>query len=214
MWAFDESVRQEGYDLVAGVDEAGRGCLAGPVVAAAVVLPRDFRDDRIYDSKQLSARMREVLFDVIAANAASYGIGVVSCQTIDSINILRAALLAMVQAIEALGKRPDIVLVDGNQAMPTALQQMTVKKGDAKSLSIASASIIAKVHRDRLMYELDARHPGYGFASNKGYGSKPHLDALMELGPCAVHRRSFAPVAAALQLNTGLFGKAQKSPQQ
>ena len=208
MWAFDESVRQEGYDVVAGVDEAGRGCLAGPVVAAAVVLPRDFRDERIYDSKQLTARVREVLFDVIAANAASYGIGVVPSQTIDSINILRAALLAMVQAIEALHQRLDIVLVDGNQAMPTALQQMTVKKGDAKSLSIASASIIAKVHRDRMMRELDVRYPGYGFASNKGYGSRAHLDALMELGPCAVHRRSFAPVVAALQFNTSIFAKA------
>ena len=209
---FDERVRQEGYDLVAGVDEAGRGCLAGPVVAAAVVLPRDFRDDRIRDSKQLTARTRELLFDVIAANAASYGIGVVPCQTIDSINILRAALLAMVQAVEALDQRPDIVLVDGNQPIPTALQQMTVNKGDAKSLSIASASIIAKVHRDRLMRELDVRYPGYGFASNKGYGSRAHLDALTELGPCAVHRRSFAPVVAALQFNTGLFAKALKSP--
>jgi len=203
MWMFDESVRREGYDVVAGVDEAGRGCLAGPVVAAAAVLPRDFRDVRIRDSKQLTARMREVLFDVITTSAVSYGTGVVPPKTIDSINILRAALLAMVQAVENLNQRPDIVLVDGNQRMPTALLQMTVKGGDDKSLSIASASIVAKVHRDRLMCELDASYPGYGFASNKGYGSKAHIEALKKLGPCPVHRRTFAPVRRAAELNPG-----------
>ena len=203
LWAFDENVRREGYDFIAGVDEAGRGCLAGPVVAAAVVLPRDFVDDRIYDSKQLTARMREVLFDVITTAAVTYGIGVVPPKTIDSINILRAALLAMFQAVGKLNQPPDIVLVDGNQRTPTALQQMTVKKGDAKSLSIASASIVAKVHRDRLMCELDVRYPGYGFASNKGYGSRAHVDSLKELGPCPVHRKTFAPVRRAAELNPG-----------
>ncbi len=214
MWGFDEWVRQEGYDVVAGVDEAGRGCLAGPVVAAAVVLPRDFRDDRIRDSKQLTARMREVLFDVIAARAVSYGIGVVPPETVDSINVLRAALLAMVQAVDNLHRPPDIILVDGNQRMPKASQQMTVKKGDAKSLSIASASIIAKVHRDRLMCELDVSYPGYSFASNKGYGSRAHIDALKELGPCPVHRRTFAPVRRAAEFNPGRTRGDTNSPSQ
>jgi len=204
MWAFDERVRCEGYDVVAGVDEVGRGCLAGPVVAAAVILPRDFRDERIRDSKQLTARMRDTLFDIITSGAVSYGIGVVPPETVDSINILRAALLAMVQAIDKLNRLPDIVLVDGNQRIPKSIQQMTVEKGDSKSISIACGSIIAKVHRDRLMCELGVHYPGYGFASNKGYGSKAHVAFLEEHGPCPVHRRSFAPVRRAIESNAGM----------
>ena len=197
MWGFDEGIRQDGYRRIAGVDEAGRGCLAGPVVAAAVVLPHEFRDGRIRDSKQLSASARELLFEVIAKNALGYGIGVVAPEMIDSINILRAALLAMAKAVQQLSKPPEIVLVDGNQRMPGTIPQVTVKGGDNKSLSIASASIIAKVYRDRLMCELEVKYPGYGFASNKGYGTRSHVSALNRLGPCPVHRRSFAPVRRA-----------------
>lgn len=210
MWAFDERVRCEGYDVIAGVDEVGRGCLAGPVVAAAVILPRDFQDGRIRDSKQLTARMRETLFDIITSGSMSYGIGVVPPETVDSINILRAALLAMVRAIEKLSQRPDIVLVDGNQRIPKPVQQMTVVKGDGKSISIACASIIAKVHRDRLMCELDVRYPGYGFSGNKGYGSKAHVAFLEEHGPCPVHRKSFAPVRRAAELNPEMTGSDVK----
>ncbi|HUT04544.1 MAG TPA: ribonuclease HII [bacterium] len=199
MWGFDEGIRQEGYRRIAGVDEVGRGCLAGSVVAAAVVLPHEFNDSRIRDSKQLSASAREFLFDVITKNAVSYGVGVVGPETIDSINILRAALMAMAQAVQNLNEPPDIVLVDGNQRMPGAVQQVTVKGGDNKSLSIASASIIAKVYRDRLMCELEMEYPGYGFASNKGYGSRAHVAALNRFGPCPVHRRSFAPVRRAAE---------------
>ncbi len=199
IWGFDERIRREGYRRIAGVDEVGRGCLAGPVVAAAVVLPHEFKDGRIRDSKQLSASARELLFDVITKNAVSYGVGVVPPETIDSINILRAALLAMAKAVQKLNEPPDIVLVDGNQRMPGAVQQVTVKGGDNKSLSIASASIIAKVYRDRIMRELDTEYPEYGFASNKGYGTRSHVSALNRFGPCPVHRRSFAPVRRAAE---------------
>ena len=199
MWGFDEGIRLEGYRRIAGVDEAGRGCLAGPVVAAAVVLLREFRDDRIRDSKLLSDSSRESLFDVITEKAVSYGVGVVPPETIDSINILRAALLAMIRAVQNLGEPPDVVLVDGNQRVPGAIHQVTLEGGDTKSLSIASASIIAKVYRDRLMCELAIEYPGYGFESNKGYGSRSHVAALNRLGPCLVHRRSFAPVRRAAE---------------
>lgn len=199
LWGFDDRIRREGYGAVAGVDEAGRGCLAGPVVAGAVVFPPDFRDRRVRDSKQLTAAAREELYDVVVESALAFGIGTVSRETIDQINILRAALLAMAMAIESLSLTPDIVLVDGNRRMPCAVEQMTVVSGDRRSLAVAGASILAKVHRDRIMCELDLSYPEYGFASNKGYGSKAHLEALERHGPCPAHRRSFSPVRHVLE---------------
>ncbi|MBN1592213.1 MAG: ribonuclease HII [Candidatus Coatesbacteria bacterium] len=203
MWAFDERVRAEGYEFVAGVDEVGRGCLAGPVVAAAVILPREFRDDRIRDSKQLTANAREELFGIITDRALSYGVGIIPPKTIDAINILQAALLAMAKAIRELRQTPDIMLVDGNRKIPDHIRQVTVVKGDSKSLSIAAASIVAKVWRDRLMCEFDSQYPHYGFAGNKGYGSKAHVDSLRLHGPCAIHRESFSPVRRAIESSAG-----------
>lgn len=211
MWEFDEQIRRDvcqlsaecrtagpGCGVIAGVDEAGRGCLAGPVVAAAVILPREFRDDRIRDSKLLSPRAREVLYEVIVQSSVCWGVGAVQSEDIDRINIARAALLAMVKATDALKDEPDVVVVDGIQKMPKQIAQMTVKFGDRRSLSVASASIVGKVHRDRLMCGLDAAYPCYGFSSNKGYGTRAHLEALMKHGPCSQHRRTFRPVRQAI----------------
>ena len=178
LWAFDDRMRREGYAVLAGVDEAGRGCLAGPVVAAALILPPSFRDERVRDSKQIPGSARGSLFDVIAANALAFGVGVVSRETIDRINILHAALTAMREAVESLNLEPDIVIVDGNRKMPKAIRQMTLVSADRRSLTVAGASILAKVCRDRIMTELDSTYPQYGFASNKGYGSRAHLEAL------------------------------------
>jgi len=198
LWEFDEAIRREGFSVIAGVDEAGRGCLAGPVVAAAVILPSDFVEARVRDSKQLSPRAREFLFELITASAISWGIGVVESQLIDTINIRRASLRAMLKAMAALEEGPELVLVDGIYKMPQPLPQKTIKGGDRRSLSVASASILAKVARDRMMCQLDCKYPEYHFASNKGYPTKEHIEALMRYGPSPVHRRSFGPVRDAL----------------
>lgn len=181
----------EGLDLVAGVDEAGRGPLAGPVVAAAVVLPRELSFAGIDDSKRLTAARREELFKLIRSEAVAVGVGSVSESVIDEINILRATFRAMRDAIADLGVAPDHVLVDGNSIPELALPQTAINRGDQKSTAIAAASIIAKVTRDRLMVEMDDQYPGYGFARHKGYGTPDHISALMRLGPCEIHRRSF-----------------------
>ncbi|MCD6327929.1 ribonuclease HII [bacterium] len=199
MWRFDEEIRRSGCEALAGVDEVGRGCLAGPVVAAAVMLRIGFSDSRIRDSKQLTAKAREELINVIDDNAVTIGICEVAPGEIDRINIRQASLQAMAGSVYKLAVRTDIVLVDGIAKFPGTRMQMTVKHGDAKSLSIASASIIAKVYRDRLMCKLDAKYPQYRFSSNKGYGTREHLAALEKHGPCAIHRRSFAPVRRALE---------------
>jgi len=192
--ALEQHARSRGFSLIAGVDEAGRGPLAGPVVAAAVILPEGLRIPGVDDSKKLSPETRERLFDIINAQALAVGIGTGSPEMIDRVNILQATLHAMQKAVLALSPQPDFILIDGISQIDSAIPQKTVKKGDSKSLSIAAASIIAKVTRDRLMRELDTIHPGYGFASHKGYGSAAHLEAIRQLGPSPIHRKSFGGV--------------------
>jgi ribonuclease HII len=194
MLTLEQHARSRGYFLIAGADEAGRGPLAGPVVAAAVILPEGLRIPGVDDSKKLSPETRERLFDVICAQALSVGIGMGSPEMIDRINILQATRHAMLEAVAALSPQPDFILIDGITPIDSTIPQKTIKKGDSLSLSIAAASIIAKVTRDRLMRELDAVHPGYGFAGHKGYGSAAHLEAIRQLGPSPVHRLSFGGV--------------------
>ncbi len=177
--------------VLAGTDEAGRGPLAGPVVAAAVILPKDFYDERIDDSKKLSAKLREELFIVIRKNALAYAYTVISQKKIDEINILKASLLAMKRSIEKLKIQPDIILVDGNKSFDYDAEVIPIVKGDSKSLSIASASIIAKVIRDRIMIKLAKDYPDYGWETNKGYPTKKHIEAVLKYGPCPIHRKTF-----------------------
>lgn len=177
-----------------GVDEAGRGPLAGPVVAAAVMLPLGVEIPYLNDSKKLTPKKRDALFDIIKQQALDYSISVVDAKIIDEINILRASLLAMKNAVESLKVVPSICLIDGNQKADIALKQLTVVGGDAKSASIAAASILAKVTRDRLMENYAKLYPQYGFEKHKGYGTKVHIEALKKYGKCPIHRLSFAPV--------------------
>lgn len=191
-YAFDEAIRNEGFATLCGVDEAGRGPLAGPVYAAAVILRPDVVIDGVNDSKKLSEKRRERLFDEICSAALSYGIASASVEEIASLNILQATFLAMRRAVEMLDVTPHLVLVDGNQTPPgLTVPVQTVVKGDALSASVAAASILAKVSRDRYMRELDARYPAYGFAGHKGYGTAAHCAVLREIGPCPEHRMSF-----------------------
>ena len=176
---------------VAGIDEAGRGPLAGPVVAAAVILPKDIFLPFLNDSKKVTEKRRDVLFDQIKQEAIAYGIGFASNALIDEINILQATYEAMREAISKLNKTPDILLVDAVHIPGISIKQVGIVKGDAKSVNIAAASILAKVTRDRLMLEYDKIYPEYGFASNKGYGTAKHIEALKAYGACDIHRRSF-----------------------
>lgn len=191
---FEQQARKKGYRLIAGIDEAGRGPLAGPVVAAAVILPEGLRIAEVNDSKMLNSQTRERLFDVIMAQALAVGIGMAEPEQIDRINILQATRQAMLEAVVNLSRQPDYLLIDGITTIDSPLPQKTIKKGDSHSLSIAAASIIAKVSRDRLMCDMDALHPGYGFAGHKGYGSASHLQAIRLLGPSAIHRMTFGGV--------------------
>ncbi len=193
---FERHLWAQGVRRVAGVDEAGRGCLAGPVVAAAVVLSPGCVIAKVDDSKKLSRTQREALYEEIAAKALAVGIGRVEAAEIDRLNILQASLKAMRLALENLSTPPDRVLIDGHLPARSPYPEQAIIDGDARSLSIAAASIVAKVHRDRLMCECDVRYPEYGFAAHKGYGSAAHLAALDAHGPCRLHRRSFGPVAA------------------
>ena len=179
------------FSYICGIDEAGRGPLAGPVVAGAVVLPKDCRILYVNDSKKLSEKKREMLYDVILNGAVSVGVGIVSPERIDEINILNATYEAMREAINNLTVKPDILLNDAVTIPGVDIEQVPIIKGDAKSLSIASASIIAKVTRDRIMYHYDELYPEYGFAKHKGYGTKLHTDVLKEIGPCPIHRKTF-----------------------
>lgn len=181
----------DGYGYVCGIDEVGRGPLAGPVVAGAVILPKDCRILYINDSKKLSAKKREELFDEIQKQAVAIGIGLVPHDRIDEINILQATYEAMRMAIANLKVKPGVLLNDAVTIPDVAIPQVPIIKGDAKSISIGAASIMAKVYRDRMMTEYDKMYPGYGFASNKGYGSKEHMEALRKLGPTPIHRKSF-----------------------
>ena len=191
---FEVMASSQGYRAVAGIDEAGRGPLAGPVVAAAVILPETFDLPGLNDSKQLSAKKRDQLYPLIHEQALAVGIGVSRADEIDQINILQATLKGMSRAIKRLSLSPDFLLVDGITPIPIEIEQKTLKKGDSRSLSIAAASVVAKVVRDRIMVTYDRRFPEYGFAGHKGYGTQQHRDAVAKYGPCVCHRRTFAGV--------------------
>jgi ribonuclease HII len=197
--AFDQIKSDSGRLLIAGVDEAGRGCLAGPVVAAAVILDNSSVSAMINDSKQLTANRRNLAYDEVIKSALSWSAFAVSPAEIDSINILQATMLAMSDSIGRLPMVPDLVLIDGNKAPETDVDCETVIKGDAKSACIAAASIIAKVTRDRIMLEMHKRYPEYGFDENKGYGAQSHMDALKKYGATPIHRKTYRPVADLLQ---------------
>lgn len=192
LWHFEHICYDEGFQTVCGIDEAGRGPLAGPVCAAAVILPRNLEIEGLNDSKKLSEKRREALYEIITREAVAYGIAFVDEKEIDEINILQATFLAMRRAAERLAIRPDIALVDGNREPELGgIPVKTIVKGDSLSANIAAASILAKVTRDRFMAEQDAIYPQYGFAIHKGYGTKAHYAALREHGPCPIHRRTF-----------------------
>lgn len=184
---------KDGFKVICGIDEAGRGPLAGPVYAAAVILPPDCEIEGLNDSKKLTEKKREALFDVIKEKAVSYGIGTASEKEIDEINILNATFLAMKRAVEKLEVKPDLALIDGNQYphISESIKEITVVKGDAKSISIAAASVLAKVSRDRFMLEMAEKYPQYEFRKHKGYGTKLHYEKIAEYGISEIHRRSF-----------------------
>ncbi|MBF0487319.1 MAG: ribonuclease HII [Nitrospirae bacterium] len=195
LYAFDDEYRKAGYKIIAGIDEAGRGPLAGPVVAAAVALNPAFEIDGVNDSKKLTAAKREHLFFEILVNALAIGVGIVSADEIDRINILNATRLAMSSAVSDLGALPDMLLIDALKLPAVACKQVPIIKGDAKSASIAAASIIAKVLRDSIMSAFHNKYPQYNFISHKGYGTKEHMEKLNIHGPCEIHRKTFAPVS-------------------
>jgi len=188
---FELLAYSRGAKMVAGIDEAGRGPLAGPVVAAAVILPRGYKNQDIKDSKQLSSHKRNILYDLIFEEALAVGVGVIESSVIDQVNILRATFMAMKDALADLSTQPDFILVDGNQRLPVAISQKTIVKGDCLSISIAAASIVAKVSRDRIMEMYHRQFPQYDFLNNKGYGTARHRSALLQYGPCKIHRCSF-----------------------
>ena len=191
MWEIEDSLRANGYELICGVDEAGRGPLAGPVCAAAVILPRDAEIPGLNDSKKLSDKKRRELYPIIKEKALCYGIGFASHEEIDQINILQATYLAMERALSQLTITPQQVLIDGNRAKDFGLPVRTVVHGDSLSMSIAAASVLAKVTRDDLMLEMAKEYPQYGFEIHKGYGTKAHYEALRTYGACPIHRNSF-----------------------
>ena len=193
MQYYERLAYQEGASFIAGVDEVGRGPLAGPVVAAAVILPKNIEDLGFDDSKKLSASKREEIYRLIQEKAIAIGIGIVDAFTIDKINIYEASKVAMKKAIELLPEQPDYLLIDAMK-LETGIPEEGIIKGDAKSISIAAASIVAKEVRDQMMKDYEQLYPGYGFAQNAGYGTKAHLEGLEKLGPTPIHRMTFAPV--------------------
>lgn len=190
-YEYENLLKEKGYKAVCGIDEAGRGPLAGPVFAAAVILPDDLGDLGINDSKKLSEKKRDALFDIIKEKAIAWSVASAGEQEIDEINILNATFLAMKRAVEGLPVKPDIALVDGNRKPGTGIEEMTLVKGDAKSISIAAASILAKVSRDRYLLELDEKYPEYQFKKHKGYPTALHYEMIKEHGISPVHRLSF-----------------------
>ncbi len=194
MGGFESLARDRGFFAPAGVDEAGRGPLAGPVVAAAVILPPGYSNPDIRDSKKLSPKQRERLYPVIRRDAVACAVALATAEEIDGVNILQASLLAMRRAVEALASPPDFLLVDGNRRIPCGISQETLVGGDGRCLSIAAASVLAKVERDRMMGEFDRIYPGYGFAVHKGYPTRDHFEAIRRLGPSPIHRRTFRGV--------------------
>ena len=191
MLLIEESLYDEGYEYICGVDEAGRGPLCGPVVASAAILPKHGCIEGVNDSKKISEKKREKLYDDIMKGAIAVGIGISDVDVIEKVNILNATKIAMKKAIESLSIKPDYVLIDGNQKIDIDILQETVVSGDAKSESIASASIIAKVTRDRMLRKFDEMYPEYGFAKHKGYGTKAHIEAIKKYGLTPIHRKSF-----------------------
>lgn len=191
LWEIENSLKEKGYSYIAGVDEAGRGPLAGPVYAAAVILPEGAELSGINDSKKLTPKKREELFDKITEIAISYAIFSVDEKEIDEINILNATYKAMNEAVNNLSQKPDYVIIDGNSIKGMEIAHETVVKGDAKSISIAAASILAKVSRDRYIDEMGKVYPEYGFENHKGYGTKAHTEAILKYGVCPIHRRTF-----------------------
>lgn len=191
-YSYEKAAENSGFNIICGVDEAGRGPLAGPVCAAAVILPKDLEIEGLNDSKKLSEKKREQLFDIITEKALSYCVAYGTLEEIEEKNILNATFLAMNRAIDGLNVKPNFALIDGNK-IPTGIKvpAAAVVKGDAKSMSIAAASILAKVSRDRLLMEYDKKYPVYQFAKHKGYGTKLHTDLIKEFGPCEIHRLSF-----------------------
>ncbi len=203
---YQEQFYSDKVNLIVGVDEAGRGPLAGPVVAAAVIFPRAYINIDINDSKQLTEKKREALFDVIKENAIAYGVGIVSAEMIDEINIYEATKVAMKQAINNLKHNYDLILTDAMKLDGFDVEVIDIIKGDAKALPIAAASIIAKVTRDHMMNELDKQYPEYGFKKHKGYGTKEHMEALKKYGPIkGIHRFSYKPVEQSLHPQMSLF---------
>jgi len=193
-WKFERRARNKGFALIAGVDEAGRGPLAGPVVSAAVVLPDTFGIDGVDDSKKLTPKKRSELFPRIQDAALAVGVGIVDAETIDRINILQASLRSMAMAVEDLGLSPDFLLIDGTFEIPLSLPQKALPKGDSLSVSIAAASIVAKVTRDHMMVEFDKIYPQYGFAKHKGYPTRAHKQAVRNFGCSPIHRKRFKGV--------------------
>ena len=194
MWFYETEIGNQGYKSIAGIDEAGRGPLAGPVVAASVILPEKCRIEGLNDSKKLSEKKRNLIFRIIQQKALAIGIGVVSWDIIDRTNISHAVKAAMVDSVSRLNSKPDFLLIDGIQEIPSIIPQLTIKKGDALSASIAAASIIAKVTRDGMMVRYNNIYPSYGFNRHKGYGTQDHLKNIIKFGPCKIHRKTFKRV--------------------
>ena len=204
MLFYENDLFNSGINYIAGIDEVGRGPLVGPVVAAAVILPKKFYDERINDSKKLSEKMRNELYEIICADAVSVGIGVVSNERIDKINIYEATKEAMREAVSNLGVKPEYLLIDAMK-LDIDIPSLSIIKGDSKSQSIAAASIVAKVTRDKMMYELDKIYPMYDFANNKGYGTKKHIEAIQKYGIISEHRKSFKPVSNYCEENSDMI---------
>lgn len=190
-YSYENDAHAKGFSVVCGVDEAGRGPLAGPVFAAAVILPEGYTHEILNDSKKLSEKKRDSVYDDIVRDAVSYSVGVATEKEIDEINILNATFLAMKRAVEGLSVKPDLAFVDGNREPKTGIKEITIVKGDGKCMSVAAASIIAKVSRDRFMLELDKKYPQYQFAKHKGYGTKLHYEMIEQYGISEIHRKSF-----------------------
>ena len=190
--AIEEEIHNSGVEYICGIDEAGRGPLAGPVVIAAAIMPRNSMIEGVNDSKKVSEKKREELYEIITKEAISYGVGIIDQKEIDRINILNATKKGVTQAIQGLKTKPELILVDALNGIDTCnIKYDSIIKGDAKCYSISAASILAKVTRDRIMREWDEVYPQYGFAKHKGYGTKAHIEALKEYGPCPIHRKTF-----------------------
>lgn len=194
MWFYENQFKKRGYKLITGIDEAGRGPLAGPVVAASVILPENCQIEGLKDSKKLSEKIRNQIFEIIQQKAVAIGIGIVYENAIDRVNIFQAVKIAMAESVSGLSCKPDFLLIDGNQKINSIIPQFTIIKGDTLSVSIAAASVIAKVTRDRLMIHYHNIYPQYGFSQHKGYGTQKHLKNISKFGPCKIHRKTFKGV--------------------